>query len=176
MKPKYLSKVTQQGEPGLGPKSPDSLLKLKMFQDTVCSTTKHPLTHTCLPTPQPPQTHSFSKGHHPIGHGDLLSLPCLVEQLGPTPFTPSIRKACLEFPSNLPSGLLHTSSLSQSICRVGVSETPSVFPYLRARVELALTLEKRIRTHCPVAPPIIPPQTSVLAFAKTDPSKSPWPI
>lgn len=127
-----MSKVTQQGEPGLGPKSPDSLLKLKMFQYTICSTTKHPLTHTRAyrhPSHHKP-IHS-QRVTAPIGHGDLLSLPCLVEQLEPTPFTPSIRKACLGFPSKLPSGLLQTSSLSQSTCRVGVSETPSVFPTFR---------------------------------------------
>lgn len=171
-----MSKVTKQGEPGLGPKSPDSLLKLKIFQYTSGSATKHPLTHT----------HAYQyPSHHkpihsqrvtaPIGHGDLLSLPSLVEQLGPTPFTPSIRKACLGFPSNLPSGHLHTSSLNQ-LAGWGSQRHPLSSPTFRPRWNWHLTLDKRIRTHCPVAPPIIPPQTSVLAFAKTDPSKSPCPI
>lgn len=137
-----------------------------MFQYTSCSATIHPLTHT--------HTYQHPSYHKPIhsqrlttaiGHGNLLSLPCLVQQLGPTPFTPSIRKACLGFPSNLPSGLPHTSTLQGG----GSQRHPLSSPTFSPRWNWNSPWRKGLE---PIAlwlyPYIFPAQISVLAFAKKD--------
>lgn len=167
-----MSKVTKQGEPGLGPKSPDSLLKTIPYIS--CSATKHPFTHKCTHACTHSRTPTYLSHHKsiysqrvsaPIGHS-VLPCPCLAGHWNPlhsplhqrSLFRVPLKSPCRSSPHFQPQSIYLQGGLRNNLSSL----------HFQARVEMAPW-----RTGLgPIAmlPPIIPPQTAVLAFAK-----SPWP-
>lgn len=144
-----MSKVTKQGEPGLGPKSPDSLLKTIPYIS--CSATKHPFTHEC--------THACTRSctpiylsHHksihsqrvsaPIGHSVLPPLPCLVGHWNPlhsplhqrSLFRVPLKSPCRSSPHFQPQSVYLQGGLRDNLSS----------PHFQEKVPR----EKGTRTHC----------------------------
>lgn len=130
-----------------------------MFQYTSCSATIHPLTHT--------HTYQHPSYHKPIHSQRLTTYRAWELAITPMPCTAtgtySIHSLHQKSLFRIPFKPPFRSSPHFHPAGWGISETPSVFPYLLAKVELALTLEKGIRTHCPVALPIHIPCPDICA-------------